>query len=169
MSKPIKNMLTDYMKTRYEGVESACVVDLTGLDVTATQHIRATLREKQARMEVLKNRLARHAFSDTPLAALGAVLQGPCALVVSEDSIIDVAKALVELTKEYKTLELKQAMLDGDPQLMSVADMSKLKSRMELMGDLAGCIGGPGRRLAGSISSPQGKIAGCLKAIAEKE
>ncbi len=169
MSKPIKRMVTGYLKNRFEDQSSACVVDLTGLDVASTQAIRTGLRENNARMEVVKNRLARQAFNDTPLQPLGEVLSGPCALVtVEDDTIIDVAKKLVELSKKYKSLKLKTAIFDGDPDLLTVQDMSKMKSLGDLLGEIAGLIGGPGRLVAGAVSAPQAKIAGCLKAIADK-
>ena len=64
MSKPLKKMLTDYLKDRFGHVDSACVVDLTGLDVASTETLRGMLREKNARLEVVKNRLAKQAISD---------------------------------------------------------------------------------------------------------
>ena len=169
MSKPVKRMLTDYLKHRYGGVESACVVDLTGLDVISTEKLRGALRERNARLEVIKNRLTRQAFADTALRPLGDILRGPCALITSEDSIIDAAKGLVNFAKEYKQLELKQAILDGDPDLLSVVELSKMKSRGELCGEITALIEGPGRRVAGALASPAARIAGCLKALAEKQ
>ena len=169
MSKPVKRMLTDYFKNRYGGVESACVVNLTGLDVSSTEKLRGALRERNARLEVIKNRLARKAFADTALRPLGDILRGPCALVTSQDSIIDAAKGLVNFAKEYKQLELKEAILDGDPDLLSVVELSKMRSRGELCGEIAALITGPGRRIAGALTSPSARIAGCLKALAEKE
>ncbi|HNO79262.1 MAG TPA: 50S ribosomal protein L10 [Phycisphaerae bacterium] len=168
MSKPLKSMLTNYLKDRYEGVDSACVVDLTGLNVADTQKLRTTIRESKGRVEIVKNSLARRAFADTPLKSLGEALTGPCALVTTEDSIIDIAKKLVDFAKQHKQVKLKDAVLEGDSSLISVQDLSKMKSRIEILGDLAGLIWGPGRRIAGAIGSPQAKIAGCLKAIADK-
>ncbi len=168
MSKPLKSMLTNYLKKRYEGVDSACVVDLTGLNVADTQKLRSSIRESNGRVEIVKNSLARRAFADSPLASLGESLTGPCAVVTTEDSIIDIAKKLVDFAKEHKQIQLKEAVLDGDDALISVQDLSKMKSRVEILGDLAGLIWGPGRRIAGAIGSPQAKVAGCLKAIADK-
>ncbi len=168
MSKPLKSMLMSYLKNRYDGVDSACVVDLTGLNVADTEKLREKIRESNGRVEIVKNSLARRAFADTPLKSLGESLTGPCALVTADDSIIDVAKKLVDFAKEFKQVQLKDAVLDGDEVLMSVHDLSKMKSRFEILGDVAGLIWGPGRRLASAIGSPQAKVAGCLKAIADK-
>jgi large subunit ribosomal protein L10 len=102
------------------------------------------------------------------LQPLAAALQGPSALVTGGDSLVDIAKALVQLKKEFDKLTLKQAILEGDPGLLTVADVSRMKSRLEILGDLAALISGPGRRVASAIGSPAARIAGCVKAIADR-
>lgn len=89
-------------------------------------------------------------------------------LVTGGESVIDVAKTLVSLKKTYPKVELKIGMVDGDPDLLEVERMAKLKNRVETLGEVAMLIMSPGRRLAGCINAPGGKIAGCLKAIADK-
>lgn len=168
MSKPVKNLLTSYLRDRFSGIDSACVVDLTKLDVQSTEKIRSALRETNGRMEVVRNSLARRAFVDTPLQPLGEVLKGPCALVTG-DSVVDLAKKLAGLTKEFAELKLKEAILEGDSRLLTVEMLSRMKSRLEILGDVAALISGPGRRVAGAIGSPQARIAGCIKAIADKQ
>jgi large subunit ribosomal protein L10 len=112
--------------------------------------------------------LARLAFGDGPLKALGLSLEGPCALVTTSASLIDTAKLLVDAAKKFEKLQLKHAILDGDPTLLTVVEVSKFKSKAELLGEVAMLISSPGRAVAGCLQSPQSKIAGCLKAIVEK-
>jgi len=169
MSKSIKAMITDVYRSRYADADGACVVDLTGLDVKQQEQLRRTLREASAEVQVVKNSLAKAAMRDTPLEPLGNALEGPCAIVVSSTSLIEAAKALAEAAKEFESLTLKHALLDGDPELIGVAELAKMKGRLELLGELAMLVASPGRAIAGCLSSPQGKIAGCLKAIADKE
>lgn len=168
MSKPIKEMIAAELRKAYDGVQDACVVDITGLDIKAQETIRLALNEKSAGLRVVKNSLARQAFKDTALEPLGDALVGPCAIVSGGESLIDAAKTLVEVAKEFKELTLKQAILEGDPDLISVEQASKLKGRRELIGEVAMLVSSPGRALAGCLSSPQSKIAGCLKAIVDK-
>ncbi len=169
MSKPLKRMLSENLRRCYEGVDSACVIDLTGLGVQRTQQIRRDLRQKSIRMQVVKNSMARLAFTDGPLGPLAAELEGPCALVTGGDSIVEVAKALVQWAREFAELSLKQAMVDGATELLTVRELSKMKSRVELIGEVAMLIASPGRAIAGCLRSPQSKIAGCLKAMAEED
>ena len=168
MSKPVKAMIAAELKERYADVESVCVVDLTGLPVTAQESLRAVLRGKSARLEVVKNSMARFAFRDTLLEPLGKSLEGPCALVTSSESVIETAKALVASAEEFTELKLKQAIMGGDPELLTVQELSKMKSQRELIGEIAMLISSPGRALAGCLQSPQAKIAGCLKAMIDR-
>ena len=168
MSKAVKAMIAAELKERYADTDSACVIDLTGMSVQEQEQLRENLREKSARLQVVKNSLARRALQGGPLEPLGDALEGPCALVTSSESLIETAKVLVKVAEEFNQLELKQAILDGDPGLLTVTDVSKMKSRTELVGELVMLAASPGRALAGCLASPQSKIAGCLKAIVDK-
>ena len=168
MSRPVKEMIAASLKERYTGVDGACVVGLVGLDIKAQEKLRCELRENAARMEVVKNSMARRAFLDTPLEPLGNALDGPCALVTTSQSLIQTAKTLVKAAKEVPELALKQAMVDGDPALVTIEELSKMKGRLELIGEVAMLITSPARAVAGCLRSPQGKIAGCLKAMIDK-
>jgi len=169
MSKPVKQLLTDVLKSQYEGVRDACVVDLTGLDVARTMSLRRRLAEKSVRVRVVKNSLARRAFRGGPLEPLGDDLAGPCALVTGGESVIDVAKSLVELAKELGDIKLKGAIVDGDAEVLTVDQVARMKGRLELLGEVALLVSSPGRSLAGCIGGPGGKIAGCLKTLADRE
>jgi large subunit ribosomal protein L10 len=168
MSKPVKDVITREYQSRYGELNGACVVNVIGLDAIASNRLRNELKAKNIRVQVLRNRLARRALSSQTLGPLASALKGPCAIVTGGESIIDVAKTLVAMKKTYPKLELKLGMVEGDPDLIDVEQMAKLKSRIEVLGDVAMLIASPGRRLAGCLQSPGGRIAGCLKAIVEK-
>jgi large subunit ribosomal protein L10 len=168
MSKPVKEMMTREYQRRYDQVNTACVVSVIGLDAISTNRLRGELRARHLRLQVVKNSLATRAFSGTPLAPLCQALDGPCALVTGEGSAIDIAKTLVDLQKTYPKIELRVGILEGDPELISVEQLAKMKGRIELLSELAAIIRGPGARLAGDLAGPAGRIAGCLKAIADK-
>ncbi len=168
MSKPVKDLITQELRKRYAGTASACVVELTGLDSIKTHKLRGALRSQGIEMHVVKNRLARRAFASGPLQALGDYLDGPCALVTGGDSIVDVAKALVKAAKDFPILKLKKAIVDGDQELVAVEEVATWRNKRETLGELVMLITSPGRRLAGCLVGPGGRIAGGLKAMAEK-
>jgi len=168
MSKALKELITSDLRSRYAGFDEACVVDVTRLDVVSVVAFRRDLRARDMRVEVVKNSLARRAFEDTALAPLARSLEGPCALVTGSDSIVDVAKVLVDARKQFNLLELKTAIVEGDAEVLTVEALSKMKSRHELIAEISGLIASPCRSIAGCLQAPAGKIAGCLKAMAEK-
>ena len=169
MSKPLKDLMTETLRCSYEGVNSVCVVDITKLDAISNGNLRSDLLKSNVEMHVVKNSLAARAFKGTVLEPLGVALEGSCALVTGGDSIVDVAKMLVDAAKANDKLQLKMAIVEGDADIITVEQLSKMKSKADLLGEIAMLATSPGRSIAGCLSSPQSKIAGCLKSIAEKE
>ena len=70
MSKPVKDMITNEYKARYGELSNACLVSVIRLDAISTNRLRGELQEKDLRLQVIKNSLARRAFADCPLAPL---------------------------------------------------------------------------------------------------
>jgi len=168
MSKPVKNLVMQELAKRYADADSACVVELTGIDGVATHRLRGSLRSKGIELHVIKNRLAKRALAGTKLAPLCPVLSGPCALATGGASIVDVAKELVRLRKDFPALTLKKTVVEGDAALVDVEQVAAWKGKLETQGEVAMLAASPGRRLAGCIVAPGGRIAGCVKAIIEK-
>lgn len=168
MSKTLKDMMTQELQRDYEGVDYACVVDLTGLDAGATYGLRGLLRDRHMSMHVVKNRIARRAFVGGPLEMLGRELDGPCALVTGGENAIEIARELSEAARKYPKLQLKFGLLEGEDELTPLADLASMKSLDELRSDIAGLVLSPGRNLAGAICSGGGNIAACIKTLIEK-
>ncbi|NOT01516.1 MAG: 50S ribosomal protein L10 [Phycisphaerales bacterium] len=169
MSKTIKSMMSESLSSRYAGIAEAGVVNVMGLNVAETIKFRREVASKQMRVNVVKNSVARRAFAGGPLEALGRSLEGPCALVTGGKSVIDVAREMTALAKKYPKVELKFGLLAGEREVMALSDIAKLKSLGELKSDISMLIGSTGRRLAGCVAGPQSRLAGCIKAIADKE
>jgi len=142
-------------------------VSVIGLDAISTNKLRGELRSKKISLHVVKNSLARRAFAGSPWPA-GRLPRRPCALVVGGESIIDVAKALVELKKKFPALELKKGILEGDPDLLDVERLSQMKSRGDLLAEVAMLM--PVRPQARRLHRRTWwRLAGCFKAMADKE
>ena len=169
MSKPVKDLVTNEYKALFGDVDGACVVSVIGLDAISTNKLRGELRAKKIQLKVVKNSLARRAFGDGPLAPLAPALTGPCALVTGGESVIDVAKALVELKRTFPKIELRQGIFRGESELIDLERLASMKSKAELAGEIAMLIVSPGRKIAGGGASPAAKIAGCIKAIAGRQ
>lgn len=168
MSKRIKALTTDELSRRYGELDSLCVVSVSGLDATASNRLRGELRENDVELHVIKNRLARRALGDGVLGPLVAGLAGPCAFAYGGESIIDVAKLLVKLGDAYPQLELKEGIIEGEPDLYPVTEIAKMQSRTETIAEVVSLALSPGRRIAGCLTGPGGRIAGGVKAVVER-
>ena len=67
MSKYVKDLLTNDLAGRLEGVEECVVANVVGMDANSTSALRKRLREKNIRIMVVKNSLARRAFAGLSL------------------------------------------------------------------------------------------------------
>ena len=163
MSRQLKTLMTEVLRSRYEDVDEACVIDISRLNVADTMALRRALSARDMRVSVIKNSMARRAFEGGALEPLGRALSGPCG-----DSVIEVAKEVVRLTKDWPGVEPKIALLSGELEVMPMVETAKLKSQRELVGEVSWLMCSPGAALAGCLSSPQSRLAGCLKAMIEK-
>ena len=68
MSKPVKDLMTCEIRTQYEGVDSVCVIDISGLDAINTNRMRGELKKQNIRMQIVKNSIARRALAGSVLA-----------------------------------------------------------------------------------------------------
>lgn len=170
MSKLVKEMIVDEYRSRFGGVNQAVVVDIRALNANQNVEFRTGLRKKDIRVTVLRNRLARKAFSETELKALDPLLEGPSALVTGADSVVQVARELVDWLKKIKTLELKGAVLDGDvfTGRDGIEALSKFPTREEAQGQVMQLILSPASNLVSAVTSPGAQIVSIIKQIADK-
>lgn len=168
MSRKVKEMVETEIGNRYAKLESALVVDVSKLTGVQANTLRGKLRGHGIEMHVVKNRATKRALASSALKSVGNSLAGPCALVTGGSSIVEVAKELVALAKDYPEIVLKGGVVEGTADFLAVDKVAAMRSRMEVLGDVAGMIAGPGRRLAACLGSSGGRLAGCVKAIVEK-
>ena len=81
MSKYVKKLITDELKSRLDGVGDALLVDVIGMEANATVELRRELRQKNIQIAVVKNSLARRATEGTPLAPAFDGVEGSVAVV----------------------------------------------------------------------------------------
>lgn len=163
MSKLIKNMLTDDLKTRLADVGDVIVVSLGKLDAIRTSQLRQTLRKKKINLQMVKNSLARRATAGTPIAPAFEKTEGMLAIAWGGEDVVDLAKELDRLSgvKDFEGFECRGGALDGSrlgPD--DVKKVAKWPTRAEQLSLLSGQIIGLASTLAGQIVSAGGTLAG---------
>jgi large subunit ribosomal protein L10 len=168
MSKLVKDLITNELRTRYGALDSALWVELLGVNGIVTNELRRDLHGRQIRLEVIQNGLFRRAVHDRPLGKLAERLVGPAALVTGGDSLVDVAKVLEAWLPRISGLKLRGAVLEGEfLDAQAATGLSKLPTKRDMQARIAGLIRSPGAQLAAALLSGGGRIAGCVKALAE--
>ncbi|MCA9279671.1 MAG: 50S ribosomal protein L10 [Phycisphaeraceae bacterium] len=170
MSKVMKDMIVSEYKERFDGVENALLISIRGIGHEDTGTIRTSLRDDGIRVTVIRNSLARVAFKDTGLEAIEPLLTGPNAICYGAESVVDVARKIVDLLKKFPKLELTGAVLDGQvfKGTDGVKELSKYPTREEAIGQVVTLMLSPARKIAGAALGPGGKLVGQIKAIEEK-
>lgn len=170
MSKPVKNLIKQELSKRLGGNSSLAVIGFTGLDSNSTNTVRTKLAKKQMRVTVVKNSLARQTFKELGIESAANLLEGPCALVYGGESVVNVVRELMELSKDAKAMQLKGAVMEGTVfrGAQEVEALSKYPTRDEAISNLVAAILSPGRKLAAAILAPGSKLASVLKTIEEK-
>jgi large subunit ribosomal protein L10 len=167
MSKPIKELIMEDYKERFVDVDGALVVDIRGINANDNNAIRKGLQKKNIRVTVIKNALARKALSGTALEAVSPALEGPSALAYGAESVVDVARELVEWAKKVKQLTLKGAVLDGQYFAgdAGVKRLSQFPTKEEAQAKVITLVLSPARKVVGCAVSPGSKLLGIVKEI----
>ena len=169
MSRLVKDMITDELRSRYSALDNALWLEIVGVDGDTTNEFRGALRGKQMRVEIVKNSLFRRAVADGPLKPLADALSGPAAIVTGGESLIDVAKLVDEWLSKSKGIKLRGAVLEGEWLDESrVGSLAKMPSKRDLQAKVAAIVLSPGANLAATVLAGGGNIAGCLKTMVEK-
>ena len=163
-------MIIGEYRDRLGDAQDALVIGLRGISSNDTNEIRSGLAKKSIRVSVVRNKLFGQAFGETNLAPLTELLSGANALAYGGESVVEVAREIVELLKKFPDIELKGAVLDG--QLFKGQDgveaLSKFPTRDEAIAKDVAIILGPAQKLVASVKGPGAQLAGVLKAIEEK-
>jgi large subunit ribosomal protein L10 len=167
MSKPIKELVMEDYKERFVDVDGALVVDIRGINANDNNAIRKGLQKKNIRVTVVKNALARKALAGTALEAVSPALEGPSALAYGAESVVDVARELVDWARKVKQLTLKGAVLDGQYFAgdAGVKRLSQFPTREEAQAKVVTLVLSPARKVVGCAVSPGSKLLGIVKEI----
>jgi large subunit ribosomal protein L10 len=170
MSKYVKQLVTNEIKSRLNGVNDALLVNVIGLDTDKTYQLRKKLREKNISLLVVKNSLARRATEGTPLAGAFEGMSGSSAICWGASDFVQLAKDIVAIQEDpaFEKLESRGGMMDRERLSPDrVKEVSKWPSRAEQLSILLGQILSPGSQLLSQLSSPGGALASQIKKKSE--
>lgn len=168
MSKYVKEMMMDQLRSDLGDARSMLILDFKGLDAVSEHQLRMDLRKKSIQVRTLKNTLARRVLADAGVDGLAKYLEGPSVLVWGGTGPAELAKEISAQLKKLKKPEIKGGAVDGvviGPD--QVEDITKLPSREELIGRVAALALAPVQRLLSLANAPVSALASQIQSIAE--
>jgi large subunit ribosomal protein L10 len=101
---------------------------------------------------------------------LDQYLSGPTALAISFEDPVAPSKVLSKFAKEYKVLEIKAGIVEGDiVDLEGIKSIANLPSREELVAKVVGGLSSPLYGIVNVLNANIRGLAVALNAIAEKK
>ncbi len=141
MNRAEKAKIIDDLKAKADKASIAVVTDFKGLKVEQVTPLRKSLREGGVEYQVVKNTLARIAFTDGPCAALKDEMKDCCAVAFGYDDPVVAAKILTQFAKKNDKFSIRFGALEGkfldDKEL---AQLAKLPGKEELLAKTLGTM-----------------------------
>lgn len=171
MSKYVKELITNELKSRLEGVSDMLLVDVIGMEANSNVELRKELRKKNIHLLVVKNSLGRRATEGSTLAPAFEGASGSSAIVWGSEDVVSLAKEITRLAGDakYKPFAPKGGVMDGSKlSADQVAAVSKWPSRQEQLSILVGQILSPGAKLSSQLLGTGAKLASQIKKKGEE-
>ena len=115
------------------------LADYRGINVSDVTGLRNELRNINAEYKVIKNNITRRALEECKLEGLDTELEGPTAVIMTEEDYLEPTKVIYNFTKSNDYYKIKGGFIDG--KLMTAEEiitLAKLPSKQELLSMLAG-------------------------------
>lgn len=172
MKKEEKYQIIDSLAEKLRTSEFFYLTDTSALNVETINRLRRLCFKRDVSLQVVKNTLLRKAMekSEGSFDPLYPVLTGSTSIMFAEAGNVP-ARLIKEFRKTspkplIKGAYIQEAFYFGDEEL---ENLSNLKSRDELIGDLIGLLQSPARNVISALQSGGTTIAGVLKTLSEKE
>lgn len=172
LTKEEKGVILDEVTGQLEGVSVVYLTNCSGLSVEHMNALRAKFRESNIGYRVVKNTLLRLAMDRIGgFQEIYSTLEGPTAVAFSNDPA-----APARVIKEFSAgpgnglPSLKAAYVDGAVFDGSSIDvLASLRSKQEVLGDVAGLLLAPITNVVGALQAQGGNLVGALQTLAERE
>lgn len=170
MNRSEKAVIIEALKEKAQGASIAVVTDFKGMPVEELTRLRVKLREAGGEYYVVKNTLARIAFTGSTHDSIKDNFKENCAVALGFQDPVAVAKAISEFAKTSKIFAVRHASLEG--KVLSAAqleDLAKLPSKEQLLAKLLGTMNAVPTNFVSLFANIQRGLLYALKAIEQKK
>jgi large subunit ribosomal protein L10 len=162
--RPEKKAMFNEVQGDVSGALYMILADYTGMSMPETTEFKKRLRDADAKVRVVRNRMLNRICED-----LGPV-NGPTAVVFGEGDVVEVAKILKKFSAGKEKPVLKGGLLEGAVlSADDVAALAKLPGKKELQAKLVGTLAAPMTQLVGVMNQKVCSLLYVLNAVREKK
>lgn len=141
MNRTEKAEIVKNFAAKTGGVPFLVITEFRGTKVSEVNQLRRDLEKNGMSFKVMKNTLAKRAFSDVGVAGLDVHLKGMTGVIVSGPDAIASARVMKDLLKPIPTIQVRAGFFDsevvkGD----AVKFVSDLSTREEMAAKLLGTL-----------------------------
>ena len=171
VSKNKKQQQLEALIDKFQNAKSIFFSEYSGISVKDFGKVRDTLRESNVECKVAKKTLIKLAAEQMGIKEIPAeALNGPIAVILSNEDEIAGAKLISNLKKEHEALELTGGIFDGEAFGQEKAKAyAAIPSKDELLAKLVGSMKAPISGFHGVSYGVMRQFVGTLQAIADKE
>ena len=165
-----KKLMLKEVKERLEDSTDLFFTSFQTMDVLEQEQLRRKLKEMNASLLVVKNRIARRAFKELNQEAITALLRGPSAITLGGSDSILISKALVDFANKHESFKILGGYIDQqllDPS--SIKQLATIPSREVLLSQVVAGIKSPIQGLINTLSATIKKFIIVLNKVCEKK
>lgn len=149
---------------------SLVVADARGVTVSDMTALRATARENQVMLRVVRNTLAKRAFEGTDYECVNGALTGPSLFGFSMEDPGAAARLFKDFAKENSKFEVKALSVSGTLMGAEQLDvLAKLPTRDQALSMLMSVMKAPTTKLVQTMNEVPGKLVRTLAAVRDQK
>lgn len=172
MNREEKNQVIEELTQNMKEVGNFYLTDLSYMSVNEQNQLRQMLYKEGISMRVVKNTLVEKALENAEVEnqQLKDELKGPISIIFCE-TVNQPAKIIQKFRDKgekpvVKLAYLQETLFVGDDKL---EELTKLKSKEDLIGDVLQLLQSPMSNLVSSLQSAQNDLTGVLKTLSNRE
>ena len=170
MNRSQKATLIEEIKAQAASASIAVVTDFKGMSVEELTRLRCKLREAGGGYLVVKNTLARIAFTESAHDSIKDKFKENCAIALGFGDPVPVAKAVSEFAKTSKLFVIRHGSLHGKAlSAAEVESLAKLPSREVLLAQLLGTMNAVPTGFVSLLANVPRGLLNVLKALETKK
>lgn len=170
MSKAVKGLMIDSIKSRVGEHRDLIVLDVSRLPALTNNRLRNELSTKGIQLLTVKNAVARNAIRDLGINVGPSSMVGSTTLAFGAQDIVQLAKEMTAVAAKNAEVKICGGLTTTDAlSTEDVVALSKSPGRKELLGMLVSLILSPGAGLSAAITGVGSKIASQIDKKATEE